>query len=189
RSPAPRRGNRTGVLLAALAAAALVAVIAVLLLSGGGNDGGGGDNTKAESTPERTQTPEKTKTPEQKDTATPEPTATATATPKATETPAPSGQVDLAKARQLQVDGYNARLAGDYGKSLDLSQQALDACGNSNEMDPCGYAMFEKGLALNRSGKPDEAIPVLEERLDRFGDNEKGEVAKELKAAKKAAKG
>jgi hypothetical protein len=30
---------------------------------------------------------------------------------------------------------------------------------------------------------------VLEERLDRFGDNDKGEVAKELKAAKKAAKG
>ena len=56
-------------------------------------------------------------------------------------------------------------------------------------MDPCGYAMFEKGLALNRSGKPDEAIPVLQERLDRFGDNEKGEVAKELKAAQKAAKG
>jgi len=26
-------------------------------------------------------------------------------------------------------------------------------------------------------------------RLDRFGDNEKGEVAKELKAAQKAAKG
>ena len=30
---------------------------------------------------------------------------------------------------------------------------------------------------------------MLQERLDRFGDNPKGEVAKELKAAKKAAKG
>ena len=30
---------------------------------------------------------------------------------------------------------------------------------------------------------------MLEERLDRFGDNEAEEVAKELKAAKKAAKG
>ncbi len=72
------------------------------------------------------------------------------------------------------MQGYNARLAGDYDKSLDLSQQAIDACGNSNELDPCGYALFEKGLALNRSGKPDEAIPVLEERLDRFGDNPPG---------------
>ena len=111
-----------------------------------------------------------------------------TATPEATETPAPSGEADLDKARQLQVEGYNARQAGDYAKALDLSQQALDACGNSNELDPCGYALFEKGLALNRSGQPDEAIPVLEERLDRFGDNAKGEVEKELKAAQEGGR-
>jgi len=178
--PAPRRSN-AGVLLAALATVALIAVIAVLLLSGGGDDG----KQQAEQTPQRTETP----TEEPKDEATPEPTAEETATAEATETPAPSGEVDLEKARQLQLDGYNARLAGDYPKALDLSQQALDACGDSNELDPCGYALFEKGLALNRSGSPDEAIPVLEERLDRFGDNDKGEVAKELKAAKKAAKG
>ena len=110
-------------------------------------------------------------------------------TPEATETAAPSGEVDLDKARQLQLDGFNARQAGDYARSLQLSQQAIDACGNSNQLDPCGYALFEKGLALNRSGRPDEAIPVLQERLDRFGDNEAGEVRKELNAAKKAAKG
>jgi eukaryotic-like serine/threonine-protein kinase len=183
----PGRRSHAGVLLAALAALALIAVIAVLLLSGGDGGGGNGSNTKAESTPEKTATPEKTKTPEE--TATAEPTATETATPEATDTPAPSGATDLAKARRLQVEGYNARLAGDYAKSLDLSQQAIDACGSANEIDPCGYALFEKGLALNRSGKPDEAIPVLQERLDRFGDNPKGEVAKELKAAQKAAKG
>ncbi len=184
--PAPRRRN-TGVLLAALATAALIAVIAVLLLSGGGGDDSGGESTNAESTPQKTETPKATEEP--KDEATPEATAEETATPEATDTPAPSGEVDLGKARDLQVQGYNARLAGDYPKALDLSQQALDACGNSNELDPCGYALFEKGVALNRSGSPDEAIPVLEERLDRFGDNENGEVAKELKAAKKAAKG
>jgi serine/threonine protein kinase len=190
----PGRRSRSGVLLAALAALALIAVIAVLLLSGGngGNDPGS-DNTKAESTPEKTQTATPTKTPEQ--TATPEPTATATATatetatPEPAKTPAPSGKTDLGKAGQLQVQGYNARLAGDYAKALALSQQALDACGKSNQLNPCGYALFEKGLALNRSGKPAEAIPVLQERLDRFGDNAQGEVAKELKAAKKAAKG
>jgi tetratricopeptide (TPR) repeat protein len=184
--PEPRR-NRAGVLLAALATVALLAVIAVLLLSGG--DGGDpGNQTQAESTPQRTETPTPTNTPE--DTATPEPTPTTTATETPTPEPteAPSGRVDLDKARQLQLDGFNARQSGDYARALTLSQQALDACGNSDELDPCGYALFEKGLALNRSGRPDEAIPVLEERLDRFGDNDKGEVAKELKAAKKAAK-
>jgi serine/threonine-protein kinase len=184
RPPGRRRG--AGVLLAALATVGLIALIAVLLLSGG--DGGDGENTQAESTPDATRTA--TETPEE-ETATPEPTATETATPEPTDTPAPSGggEVDLDQARELQLQGYNARLAGDYPKALDLSEQALEACGNSNEMDPCGYALFEKGLALNRSGDPDAAIPVLEERLDRFGDNAAGEVAKELKAAKKAAKG
>ena len=186
---APRRRSRSGALLAALAALILVGVIAFLLLSGG--DGGGSDTpTKAKNTPSKpkaSSTPDKTDTPEATQTETPSPTATATATATA-QAPSGGGQ-DLNKARQLQVAGYNARLNGDYAKDLELSQQALDACGDSNAMDPCGYAMFEKGLSLNRSGRPDEAIPVLQERLDRFGDNEKGEVAKELKAAKKAAKG
>ena len=97
--------------------------------------------------------------------------------------------MDLDKARDLQIAGFNARNSGDYEKSLQLSEQALEACGNSNELDPCGYALFEKGLALNRSGDPEAAIPVLQERLDRFGDNPDGEVTKELKAAQKAAKG
>ena len=69
-----------------------------------------------------------------------------------------------------------------------LSEQALEACGSSRELEPCGYALFEKGVALNRSGRPDEAIPVLEQRLEQYGDNGSGEVEKELKDAKKAAR-
>jgi eukaryotic-like serine/threonine-protein kinase len=183
---APRRRSPAGLIAAGVLGIVLLGVLAVVLLSGGG-DG----NQKAQSTPTRdaTRTPDKTATPDKTGT----PTATATDTPSATatpaDTPASSGQVDIGKARSLQIAGFNARKSGDYAKSLELSQQALDACGNSDQLDPCGYALFEKGLALNRSGRPDEAIPVLQERLDRFGDNPDGEVSKELKAAKKAAKG
>jgi eukaryotic-like serine/threonine-protein kinase len=183
---APPRRSGAGVLLAVLAGLLLIAVIAFLLLSGGSdksNTGSGAHHTPT-ATPKASSTPDKTSTP----TATPTASATPTATPTASAAPS-GGGTDLNKARQLQVQGYQARLGGDYAKDLQLSQQALDLCGNSNAMDPCGYALFEKGLALNRSGKPAEAIPVLQERLDRFGDNDKGEVAKELKAAKKAAKG
>jgi eukaryotic-like serine/threonine-protein kinase len=191
-SPARSRRSGSGVLLAALAGLIALVVLAFVLLSGG--DGGGSDKTnagKATATPKASATAEKTATPEKTSEPTATATASASATAQATDTPAPSGGggTDLAKASQLQVQGYNARRAGDYAKALDLSQQAIDACGNSNAMSPCGYALFEKGLALNRSGRPDEAIPVLQERLDRFGDNPAGEVAKELKAAKKAAKG
>ena len=87
------------------------------------------------------------------------------------------------------MQGFNARQGGDYQKDLELSQQALDACGGAQQLDPCGYALFEKGLALNRLGRSGEAIPVLQQRLDLYGDNGGGEVEKELKDAKKKAKG
>ena len=203
---APRRRTPAVLIAAALIGVIVLGVLAVVLLSGGdGNDGNDGDRQSAKSTPTReaTKEPTKTATPEKTETATPEPTDTPTATPTATATPTDTpepptpggggggggGKVDLDKARQLQVAGFNARNQGDYAKDLQLSQQAIAACGNSNELDPCGYALFEKGLSLNRLGRPDEAVPVLEERLARFGDNPDGEVKKELKAAKKAAKG
>ena len=162
-------------------------MIAALALSGGD---GGGQDPQAEATPDRTATPERTQTPEE--TATPEPEAEETATPEPTateEAQEPQGEPNLAGARQLQLEGFNARQSGDFERALQLSEQAVEACGNSNELDPCGYALFEKGLALNRTDRPDEAIPVLEERLERFGDNDAGEVQKELDDAKKKAGG
>jgi eukaryotic-like serine/threonine-protein kinase len=183
--PRPRRG---GVLLAALALVAAAAVVAAIALAGGG---GGNDGTHAQGTPtpKATHTPAHKKTPTPTATSTPTPTATQTSTPtpSPTSTPGGGGKSNLDQARQLQVAGYNARRNGDYQKDLDLSQQALAACGNAHEMDPCGYALFEKGLALNRLGRPDEAIPVLQQRLDQYGDNEKGEVSKELKDAQHKA--
>jgi len=194
--PAGRR-SRSGALLAGLAGLALLAVLAAVLISEGndGNSGNSASDRAQRAAPTPTPTPTATATatataeatPEE--TATPEPTTTPepTATPEPTSTPRPAGRTDLAAARRLQVQGFSARQAGDYAAALDLSQQALDACGNSRELDPCGYALFEKGFALNRSGRPDEAIPVLQERLDRFGDNPAGEVSKELKNAQKKA--
>lgn len=182
------RGNGAW-LLAGLAALLLIAVFGFLLLSGG--DGGRSDGGRAQSestaTPTAERTPEATReaTPEPTREATPEPTATATATA----TPESGGGTDLERAAQLQVQGFNARRAGDYEQALALSQQALDACGDTKQLSPCGYALFEVGAALNALGRPDEAIPYLEQRLEQYGDNSSGEVKRELKAAKKAAKG
>jgi hypothetical protein len=36
--------------------------------------------------------------------------------------------------------------------------------------------------------QPDAAIPILQQRLDQYGDNESGEVRKALKDAQKAAR-
>jgi tetratricopeptide (TPR) repeat protein len=188
--PQVERAGRGGGpwLLAGLAGLILIAVLGFLLLSGG--DGGRSESpADREATATATATPTAERTPEATREATPEPTQEATPEPTATATPEPTGGgPDLERAADLQVQGFNARRAGNYEQALALSQQALDACGDARELSPCGFALFEVGAALNALGRPDEAIPYLEQRLAQYGDNGAGEVKRELKDAQKAAK-
>ncbi len=110
------------------------------------------------------------------------------ATPEPTQEPDTAAAPDLDRASQLQVQGFNARQAGNFEQALALNQQALEACGDAQQLSPCGYALFEVGAALNALGRPQEAIPVLEQRLEVYGDNGSGEVKRELRAAQKAAR-
>ncbi len=189
--PLPVRRRRFGgaALLAGLAGLLLVAVAAAVLLSGGGNDPK--PSTAAKPTPTKTATPAKKKKAEKTPTPTPSPTATATATTAtatATATPPPSnGGVDLAKAAQLQTAGFSAGNSGDFNKDLQLSQQALKACGDTQRLSPCGYASYEVGRSLVELGRPSEAIPYLERRLA-YGDST-GQVQRMLDRAKAEASG
>jgi serine/threonine-protein kinase len=172
-------------LLAGLAALIVIAVAGAVLLSGGDEpDPSAGTQPTATPTAERTAEPTATETAEPTAEATPE--ETSEPTPEATAEP--SGEPDLDRAADLQVQGFNARQTGDYEQALALSQQALEACGDAQQLSPCGFALFEVGAALNALGRPDEAIPYLEQRLEQYGDNDAGEVKRELKAARKAAK-
>jgi len=197
--PPVERGRRGAAwMLAGLAGVILVAVLAFLLLSGG--DGDNPPSTDREPTATATAEATREATPEATREATPEatPEATAEATPEATSEPEPeptaeatpeaSGQTDLDRAAGLQVQGFNARQAGDNERALTLSQQALEACGDAQQLSPCGYALFEVGAALNGLGRYEEAIPFLEQRLEQYGDNSSGEVKRELKAAQKGAR-
>jgi tetratricopeptide (TPR) repeat protein len=183
-APPPARGRGSGwPVLAGLAGLVLLAVVAFVLLSGG--DGGSNGGERSAATPQATAKPRKKATPTPTAERTPEPTATSTPAPTATpEAPAATG---LERARQLQVEGFNARRAGNYDEALALSQQALAACGDTVRLDPCGYALFEVGAALNALGRPDEAIAPLEQRLELYGNN--AEVKAELKKARKGGKG
>jgi tetratricopeptide (TPR) repeat protein len=186
--PAERERRAGGVwLLAGLAGLILIAVLGFLLLSGGDD---GSPERSADRQP--TATPTAERTPEATREATPEPTATQTPEPTATATPEPtqepSGAPDLERAADLQLQGFNARQAGNYEQALALAQQALDACGDAKQLSPCGYALFEFGAALNALGRHEEAIPYLEQRLEQYGDNSAGEVKRELDAAKEALK-
>jgi eukaryotic-like serine/threonine-protein kinase len=184
-APPPPRRRGAAPLLAGLAALALLAVIGFALLSGGDDSRSDGNDQQA-----KTERPSKkhkaTPTPTPTAKSTPEPTATATATPTATPTAttAPTNGPDLARARQLQLQGFTARRAGDFEAALAASTQALKACGDAHALDPCGFALYEIGADLNGLGRNEEAIPYLERRLSEYGDNSSGEVQAELDRAR-----
>lgn len=193
--PEPRRSGG-GPLIAALVALVLLAGAGVFVLATRGDDE---PTQRAQSTPTSEPTRESTPepTPEETETATPEPTETATPEPTDTPTPeptpeetpdAPQGEPDLDAATKAQLEGYNARRAGDFQTALAKAQEAQRLCAGSKELSPCGYALFEEGAALIGLGQPEAAIPILERRLNEFGDNESGEVRKALRDAKKAAR-
>jgi serine/threonine-protein kinase len=168
--------------LAGVAALVVLAVAGAVLLSG---DDEPTSNAQPTATATATATAERTPEPTPERTAEPTPEKTPEPTPEPTQEP-PAGGTDLDRAADLQLQGYNARRAGDYDQALALSTQALEACGDTQQLSPCGYALYEVGAALNALGRPDEAIPYLQQRLDQYGPNK--DVEKELKAAEKAAK-
>ena len=185
--PAPTSGRGSGwPLLAGLAALVLVAVVGFVLLSGG--DGG---RSTAANTPPTQATPRDKTTPRRRR----RPSARRSRPRRNRHAGAHRDRrrraagPDLDRASQLQVEGFNARRAGDYEKALALNQQALEACGDTVRLNPCGFALFEIGAALNALGRPDEAIAPLEQRLELYGDNSAGEVKDELKKARKGWKG
>jgi serine/threonine protein kinase len=181
----PPRRRGPAVLLGALAGLVVLAVIVGIVLASGGDS----DKPKprAKATPAKTTKPKASATakPKQKSTPTPTPTPTPTATPTPTPTATATQTAQAAGGNPsaLQAKGHNELLAGNLPAALNDLKAAVDACGNSTAVDPCAYAMYDYGDALVRSGRPDEAIPVLEARLQRF-DNQNGTVKALLKKAR-----
>ncbi|HEY6886378.1 MAG TPA: hypothetical protein VI300_01325, partial [Solirubrobacter sp.] len=180
-----------------LGAIALVAVIGAIALA---SRGGGDQPPEASTTPTPTATktakPKKTATPKPTDTPTPTPTATPADTPTATPTPPQPESTPTPKATpqapsgspsELQAKGHTALLGGDINTAVTTLKAAVDACAGSSDVDPCAYAMYDYGAALLAAGRPQEAAAVLQERLQRF-DNQNGTVKALLKKAEKAAK-
>ncbi len=189
-APTPARRRTGAPLLAGLAALVLLAVVGAIALA---NRGDGGESPRAETTPEATATADATEEPTTapKETATEEPTQAPkeTATPDPTDTPSPdpTSEAPSGSPAELQARGHTALLNGDLDTALPTLKAAVDACGNATEVDPCAYAMYDYADALVRADRPQEAIPVLEARLQRF-DNQNGTVRALLKKAKRDAR-
>jgi serine/threonine-protein kinase len=186
--PAERRrgsGPGTGALLAALAAALLVVVIGFLLLKNNSDDKGNQASQRTTPTPtaKKTQTP----TPTAEKTETPEPTATATAT-QTPEPQAPAGSKPKGSPSQLQLQAYNLNNAGKSDEALPVAQRAVEkGCKGNAPVSPCGYALYELARAQLATGDAQGAVQSLETRLDRYPDDQRGEVEALLKKAKARA--
>jgi serine/threonine-protein kinase len=198
-APPPRRersGHGAAPLLLGVALLALLVVIgAIALASRGGSNSN--DTPRAQSTPRATATAtaEKTASPEPTPTATataaptdtPTPSPTATASPVPTDTPAATpGGAPAGTPSELQARGHNALGRGDVQGALTNLKAAVDACGASTQVDPCAYAMYDYAVALVAAGRAQEAVPVLEARLQRF-DNQNGTVKALLKKARRGS--
>ena len=69
-------------------------------------------------------------------------------------------------------------------QALTFARKAVRLCEGSSAVDPCAYALFEYARALRLSGDPQGAIAALQERQQRFPDNQPGAVAQELARAR-----
>jgi len=179
----PRRSRPgAGALVAGLVAALLLGVLAFALLSGGD---GNGEQAKSTSTPAATKKKPKKKataTPAAEKTAEPAATATATATPNASKPAAkePAGNDPTA----LQLKAFNLNNQGNPEAALPYAQKAVRLCKGSTQVSPCGYALFELAKAQRATGDPQSAVRTLEERLQRFPDDQRAAVEAELKKAR-----
>jgi serine/threonine-protein kinase len=93
-----------------------------------------------------------------------------------------------AKGQALNAEGKALIDRGDYAAAIPVLERALRSfpAGTTAASDlNYAYTLFNLGHALNVGGRPADAVPVLEERLE--NPNQQGTVQAELDAARSAA--
>ena len=135
-------------------------MVGFVLVSGGDNGRSDGGKPQAQATPREKQRATPTPHGREDGDAHSHTDADSHAHPDGDGDHAPTSGPDLARARQLQLAGFNARRSGDYETGLNSSAAALKACGDAHALDPCGYALFEVGADLNAPGARQRGDPV-----------------------------
>jgi serine/threonine-protein kinase len=189
----PRSPHYRGFLLAGLTAVCLVVGAAAALISDDGNNGGR-DTTAPRAVTSKPQ--ESTPSQQRAGTSSSSTDTAASAAPEAA-TPAssstPSGRAttqapdDGRSAAAINNAGY-AMLPGNPQGALPLLARAVKefrAAGDTRSLD-YAFSLYNYGWALRLAGRPAEAIPLLEERLQ-ISKYKRGIVRKELKTAQQAA--
>jgi tetratricopeptide (TPR) repeat protein len=123
-----------------------------------------------------------------------EPAAQNTAAPAHETKPEPAPEREAESAPEggapgtgpsLNEQGYELIQAGDYEAAVPVLEEAVVSFPEGSEELDYAYALFNLGSALRLSGRPEEAIPVLEQRLQI--PNQTATVEEELEAARDEA--
>ena len=169
------RPSLTAIVLAVVFIALAGAALAGSLMSGGDDDGSsdsGADRTPAEpAQPKKKQNAKENQEKEQ-------------APAPAEEAPAeePAASYDPARGAALNEEGFALMGQGDYAGAIPVLQQAVDSFPPGTDDINYAYALFNLGKSLRKAGRFDEAIPILEQRLEI--PNQTGTVKRELDLAK-----
>jgi eukaryotic-like serine/threonine-protein kinase len=180
--PPTRRHLPRWIPVAALVAVLLVIAGAIVALSSGGSDNGTAsvlptNHTSTKPKPKKKAAPAtQQQQPAQTPTTPTQPAPTTSAT-----TPAPATPTTPA---QMQLQAHSLINQGQYDQAIALDREVV-AKGPGIGLT-YAYALFDLGHALRVSGHPDQAIPILEQRLKI--DNQREVVRAELKQAKQEAK-
>ncbi len=111
----------------------------------------------------------------------PEDTAAVAETPSETS----AGSIDPARGFELNAQGYDLLQAGDAAGAVPILEQAVASYPTDSDDINYAYALYNLGVALRESGRPEEAIPYLEQRL--AWSDQRATVKAELEAAKAEA--
>ena len=162
RASGRRRPNVTAFVVAGILVALAAATIVGAMLSGGDDDN---SPSRAEQTPAEPKAEPKKEPKAKKEPEAEEPPAAAPA-PAPTEDQGDSPAYDEARGAELNAQGFELMKAGDYNSAIPVLQQAVDSFPPDTTDLNYAYALFNLGKSLTSAGRPDEAIPILERRLE-----------------------
>jgi tetratricopeptide (TPR) repeat protein len=177
-----RRPNAAAIALALLFIALAVATIAGAVLSGGDDQGASpnADNTPAQPKQRNTgkQEPKKKEPKDEQ-------------SQNAPAEPAPAGEEQQpaeagASGAALNAQGFGLMQQGRYAEAIPILQKAVESFPAGTTDLNYAYALYNLGRSLRLAGRPDEAIPILKERLKI--PNQQETVKRELELAKEQVK-
>jgi serine/threonine protein kinase len=187
-------GSRWGAVAAILGVIAALVVGATLLLGGGdGGDNKGSGKPSAAKAKKSKPKPGKqaagAAAADEAAAAESAETSETSAEPEAAETSEaeapPSSEGSPESGAALNEEGYAMIQAGEYESAVPVLEEAVASYPEGSEDVGYAYALFNLGNALRLSGRPEEAIPILEQRLQI--PNQTSTVEQELEAARAEA--